>query len=85
MTVSNVFSSLQRVADLTPEEAADLFRSAHMMAPRIEKEYGASSLTIAVQDGKDAGQTVAVRQWESNKVLKRSLVRDNAGACLDIG
>jgi bis(5'-adenosyl)-triphosphatase len=46
---------------MTAEEASDLFSSAHRIAGRLEKEYDATSLTIAIQDGKDAGQTVPVR------------------------
>lgn len=47
-----------RFADLTPDEVADLFQCAHRIAPVIEKVYKSTALTLAVQDGKDAGQTV---------------------------
>ena len=50
----------QRLSDMTPEEASDLFCSAHKIAGPLEKEYAATSMTLAIQDGKDAGQTVAV-------------------------
>ncbi|KAL5494493.1 hypothetical protein EMCRGX_G015835 [Ephydatia muelleri] len=48
-----------RVAELTPQEAADLMVCAHKIAPMLQKAYDSSSLTIAIQDGKDAGQSVA--------------------------
>ena len=35
----------------------DLFASTQKIARIIEKEYGATSLSIAVQDGPEAGQT----------------------------
>jgi len=38
-----------RFADLTPEEVSDLFLCAHRIAPIIQKEFQATSLTIAVQ------------------------------------
>lgn len=47
-----------RFADMTVEEVSDLFRTVHRIGPVLEKLYGGSSLTIAVQDGKDAGQSV---------------------------
>ncbi|KAG0307321.1 hypothetical protein BGZ98_000556 [Dissophora globulifera] len=47
-----------RFLDLTPEEVSDMFQSAQKIGKIIEKEYDASSLTIACQDGPDAGQSV---------------------------
>lgn len=38
-----------RVAELTPQEAADLMVCAHRIAPILQKAYDATSLTIAVQ------------------------------------
>jgi hypothetical protein len=56
----------QRVAvrfqDLRPEEATDLFLSVHEIAPRLEAHYGGQALTISIQDGAAAGQTVPVRR-----------------------
>lgn len=49
---------VNRFHDLTEEEVADLFLSAQKIASVIEKEYGATSMSIAIQDGPDAGQTV---------------------------
>ena len=48
-----------RFADLTPEEVGDLYSSVHKLAPKLEAKYGCSALNIAMQDGKDAGQSVA--------------------------
>ncbi|CAG8508409.1 6618_t:CDS:2, partial [Ambispora gerdemannii] len=47
-----------RYADLTPEEACDMFQSAQKIGRVIEREYNGSSLTVAIQDGPAAGQTV---------------------------
>ncbi len=48
----------KRFADLTPGEVSDLFLCVHKIAPVLQGMHGSSSLTIALQDGKDAGQTV---------------------------
>lgn len=47
-----------RLGDLTREEVADLFCSAQEVGVMIEKVFAASSLSLVVQDGKNAGQTV---------------------------
>ena len=49
---------VSRLADLTPEEAVDLWLLAQRVGPRLEAHFGASALTYAVQDGAAAGQTV---------------------------
>lgn len=49
-----------RFADLSPEEVADLYRSVHDIAPRLEQHFGGKALTISIQDGAAAGQTVPV-------------------------
>ena len=48
----------RRFQDLTPEEVSDLFKLVHRISPVIEKVFSALALTIAIQDGKDAGQTI---------------------------
>lgn len=47
-----------RVSDLSPAEVSDLFLTVQRVARMVERVYGASSLNIAIQDGKDAGQSV---------------------------
>eukprot|EP00050_Salpingoeca_kvevrii_P008985 m.306259 g.306259 ORF g.306259 m.306259 type:complete len:154 (-) comp18749_c0_seq1:41-502(-) len=47
-----------RFADLEPDEVADLFQTAQRVARTLEPRYGATSMTIALQDGPEAGQTV---------------------------
>eukprot|EP00794_Sanderia_malayensis_P006356 gene6356-7084_t len=47
-----------RFSDLNEDEVADLFVSAQKVSKIIEKEYEATSLSIAIQDGPEAGQTV---------------------------
>ncbi|ORX57662.1 fragile histidine triad protein [Hesseltinella vesiculosa] len=47
-----------RLNELRPEEAADLMISARNISSVIEKYYKGTSVTFALQDGPDAGQTV---------------------------
>ncbi|XP_052425209.1 bis(5'-adenosyl)-triphosphatase isoform X1 [Carassius gibelio] len=49
---------VERFRDLRPDEVADLFMTTQKIADVIEKHFQASSLTIAIQDGPEAGQTV---------------------------
>ncbi|RXN06921.1 bis(5 -adenosyl)-triphosphatase [Labeo rohita] len=49
---------VERFRDLRPDEVADLFTTTQRIANVIEKHFRASSLTIAIQDGPEAGQTV---------------------------
>ena len=46
------------LSDLTDPETADLFLSARRVGSVLKAHYGARSLTLSVQDGADAGQTV---------------------------
>jgi bis(5'-adenosyl)-triphosphatase len=48
-----------RLADLTPEEVQDLFLTVQKVGHMVERVFHASSLNIAIQDGVDAGQSVA--------------------------
>jgi len=49
-----------RFTELTSDEVGDLFRCVQAVGKVVEKVYQGSSLTIAVQDGPAAGQTVKV-------------------------
>jgi len=49
---------VEHLADLTAAETADLFLAVQSVAEATKKHYQVSSLTVAVQDGPDAGQTV---------------------------
>ncbi|KAM9799696.1 bis(5'-adenosyl)-triphosphatase isoform 3-T3 [Syngnathus typhle] len=49
---------VERFRDLRPDELTDLFSSTQRVAEVVEKYYNATSLTIAIQDGPEAGQTV---------------------------
>ncbi|KAH8691584.1 HIT domain protein [Talaromyces proteolyticus] len=51
--------SVPRVSDLTPDETADLFLTVRKVGRMIERVFSATSLNIAIQDGVDAGQSVA--------------------------
>ena len=57
-----------RMSQLSPEEISDLFAIVYKVTPVVEKVYGASSTTIVVQDGKDAGQTIEVSGYISTFV-----------------
>ncbi|KAJ2718140.1 hypothetical protein GGI07_005874 [Coemansia sp. Benny D115] len=48
----------KRFADLTTEEVADLFAQGQRASRLVEKVYKAQGLTLCVQDGAVAGQTV---------------------------
>ena len=47
-----------RLSDLTIEEVSDLFLTVQRVSQVVERVYGASGLNIAIQDGRDAGQSV---------------------------
>lgn len=49
---------VERFQDLQPDELADLFSTTQRVAKLVEKHFNATSLTIAIQDGPEAGQTV---------------------------
>ncbi|XP_010017800.1 PREDICTED: bis(5'-adenosyl)-triphosphatase, partial [Nestor notabilis] len=49
---------VERFRDLCPEEVADLFCTAQRVGNVVEKHFCSTSLTISVQDGPEAGQTV---------------------------
>lgn len=49
---------VERFADLSSDEVADMFGCVHRIAPVLERVYSATSLSIVVQDGIDAGQSV---------------------------
>ncbi|XP_069510517.1 bis(5'-adenosyl)-triphosphatase [Ambystoma mexicanum] len=48
----------ERFHDLRPEEVCDLFCTTQRVASAVETQYSGTSLTISVQDGPEAGQTV---------------------------
>ncbi|NWX10006.1 FHIT triphosphatase, partial [Caloenas nicobarica] len=49
---------VERFRDLNPEEVADLFCTTQRVSNVVEKHFCSTSLTIAIQDGPEAGQTV---------------------------
>ncbi|XP_064397037.1 bis(5'-adenosyl)-triphosphatase-like [Halichondria panicea] len=49
---------VERFADLTAEEVTDMFGCVHRVAPVLESVFTSTSLSIVIQDGVDAGQTV---------------------------
>jgi bis(5'-adenosyl)-triphosphatase len=51
---------VERFTELTPSEVGDLFLATQTISRVVEREYGGTSLTIAIQDGPDAGQSVSV-------------------------
>ncbi|KAE9978069.1 hypothetical protein EG328_001689 [Venturia inaequalis] len=48
----------QRLSDLTPPEVTDLFLTVQRVQKTLKRLYQATAFNVAVQDGKDAGQTV---------------------------
>ncbi|KFM61267.1 Nitrilase and fragile histidine triad fusion protein NitFhit, partial [Stegodyphus mimosarum] len=49
---------VKRFEDLSQSEVSDLFMNVQFVQKTIELEYNASSSTIAIQDGPDAGQSI---------------------------
>ncbi|KAG8436405.1 hypothetical protein GDO86_007487 [Hymenochirus boettgeri] len=47
-----------RFRELRPEEISDLFSTVQRVANVVESHFGGTSLTISLQDGPEAGQTV---------------------------
>ncbi|KAM9444191.1 bis(5'-adenosyl)-triphosphatase isoform 2-T2 [Clarias gariepinus] len=55
---------VERFRDLRPDELADLFSTTQKVANAVENYFSASSLTIAIQDGPEAGQTVKLQKHD---------------------
>ncbi|XP_068997329.1 bis(5'-adenosyl)-triphosphatase-like isoform X2 [Embiotoca jacksoni] len=55
---------VERFRDLQPDELADLFSTTQRVADLVEKHFNATSLTIAIQDGPEAGQTVKLQKHD---------------------
>ncbi|XP_066206834.1 bis(5'-adenosyl)-triphosphatase [Saccopteryx leptura] len=49
---------VERFRDLRPDEVADLFQATQRVGTVVETHFQGTSLTFAMQDGPDAGQTV---------------------------
>ncbi|XP_077984485.1 bis(5'-adenosyl)-triphosphatase-like isoform X2 [Glandiceps talaboti] len=60
-----------RFKDLTAEEITDLFQSTQVIANVIEKHFHSTSLTIAIQDGPEAGQTVELEHHDHNSDINK--------------
>jgi len=52
------FRVVDRFKDLNVEEVSDLFTTAQLVSKAVEEKFGCTSCTIAIQDGKEAGQTI---------------------------
>ena len=48
-----------RYSDLTVEEVRDLSECVRIIVPNLEQHFGCTASNIAIQDGKDSGQSVA--------------------------
>ncbi|XP_005113263.1 nitrilase and fragile histidine triad fusion protein NitFhit [Aplysia californica] len=46
------------LSELSPAELTDLFTTVQTVSEVVKKHFGASSMTVALQDGPEAGQTV---------------------------
>ncbi|XP_020909764.1 bis(5'-adenosyl)-triphosphatase [Exaiptasia diaphana] len=49
---------VKRFAELTADEVSDLFCSTQKIARVVEREFQGTSLTISIQDGPEAGQSI---------------------------
>ncbi|KAK3025834.1 hypothetical protein RJ639_041282 [Escallonia herrerae] len=54
----SILREVKRFVDLTTDETSDLWITAKKVGSRLEYHHKASSLTFAIQDGPEAGQTV---------------------------
>jgi bis(5'-adenosyl)-triphosphatase len=52
---------VHRFNDLEPAEVADMFQTVKVVSRVVEKHFKGTSLTLSIQDGTEAGQTVKVR------------------------
>ncbi|XP_053324627.1 bis(5'-adenosyl)-triphosphatase [Spea bombifrons] len=50
--------SANRFKELRPDEVGDLFNTVQKVATVVESHFGGTSITISLQDGPEAGQTV---------------------------
>ncbi|KAF8707015.1 hypothetical protein HU200_030542 [Digitaria exilis] len=57
-TIFHMQREVKRFADLSCDETSDLWITAKEVGVRLEQYHKASSLTFAIQDGPEAGQTV---------------------------
>ncbi|XP_059800233.1 bis(5'-adenosyl)-triphosphatase-like isoform X2 [Hemitrygon akajei] len=55
---------VERFQDLHPEEITDLFQTSQKVAKVVERHFKGTSLTIAIQDGPEAGQTVKLQKHD---------------------
>jgi len=53
-----MFTTVTRFRDLTPSEVSDLWSSVQRVGCVVEQHYKGEALTMAIQDGPAAGQTV---------------------------
>jgi diadenosine tetraphosphate (Ap4A) HIT family hydrolase len=58
---------VSRLCELRGEEVSELFRCVQLVGGIIEKAYNAHALTVVLQDGVAAGQTVPVSRFQSNR------------------
>ncbi|XP_026189703.1 bis(5'-adenosyl)-triphosphatase [Cyclospora cayetanensis] len=57
-TLFSVFLCLQKLSELTSEEIADLFTAVQSVGELVRRMHNRQGLTVSVQDGAEAGQTV---------------------------
>ncbi|XP_068940329.1 bis(5'-adenosyl)-triphosphatase isoform X4 [Petaurus breviceps papuanus] len=55
---------VERFRDLHPNEVADLFQMAQKVGNVVEKHFKGTSLTFAMQDGPESGQTVWLQKHD---------------------
>lgn len=48
------------LSEMTSEETVDMFEMVTRVGEAVKKEFQADSLTVSVQDGPEAGQSVQV-------------------------
>ncbi|KAM6170263.1 bis(5'-adenosyl)-triphosphatase isoform 2-T2 [Rhynchocyon petersi] len=58
---------VERFHDLRPDEVADLFQTTQRVGTVVEQHFQGTSLTFAMQDGPEAGQTVKLQKHDKEE------------------
>ncbi|XP_023583458.1 bis(5'-adenosyl)-triphosphatase isoform X1 [Trichechus manatus latirostris] len=58
---------VERFHDLRPDEVADLFQATQRVGTVVEQYFQGTSLTFAIQDGPEAGQTVKLQKHDKEE------------------
>lgn len=72
-------TSVHRLSDLPSESIGPFFSTLQTLVARLEKAVGATSSTVAIQDGEEAGQSV--RHLHVHVLPRRKVSEREVGGC----